>query len=127
KALAIQGDRIIAMTSDALVVIPLADVPSNTQLQKIQLPFAGARSLSLAGDRVVVGGPSSLAIYATVDATPTVIPVPTVAVTTKTDGSELYVLDPQGTVHVISSDTAQETDRKSTRLNSSHRTISYAV
>ena len=109
KALAIQGDRIIAMTSDALVVIPLADVPSNTQLQKIQLPFAGARSLSLAGDRVVVGGPSSLAIYATVDATPTVIPVPTVAVTTKTDGSELYVLDPQGTVHVISSDTAQET------------------
>jgi len=97
------------MTSDALVVIPLADVPSNTQLQKIQLPFAGARSLSLAGDRVVVGGPSSLAIYATVDATPTVIPVPTVAVTTKTDGSELYVLDPQGTVHVISSDTAQET------------------
>jgi len=109
KALAIQGDRIIAMTSDALVVIPLADVPSNTLLQKIQLPFAGARSLSLAGDRVVVGGPSSLAIYATVDATPTVIPVPTVAVTTKTDGSELYVLDPQGTVHVISSDTAQET------------------
>src|SRR5207248_1014133 len=68
-----------------------------------------ARSLSLAGDRVVVGGPSSLAIYATVDATPTVIPVPTVAVTTKTDGSELYVLDPQGIVHVISSDTAQET------------------
>jgi len=109
KALAIQSDRIIAMTSDALVVIPLAEVPSNTQLQKIQLPFAGALSLSLAGDRVVVGGPASLAIYATLGAPPTIVPIPTVAVTTKTDGSELYILDPQGTVHVISSDTGQET------------------
>src|SRR5439155_4993688 len=85
KALAIQGDRIIAMTSDALVVIPLADVPSNTQLQKIHLPFAGARSLSLAGDRVVVGGPTPLAIYATAHATPAGIPAPPAPATTKTD------------------------------------------
>src|SRR5207237_9399426 len=70
KALAIQGDRIIAMTSDALVVIPLADVPSNTKLQKIQLPFAGARSPSLAGDRVVLGGPGSPPLYGRRHATP---------------------------------------------------------
>ncbi|HEY8786029.1 MAG TPA: glycosyltransferase 87 family protein, partial [Candidatus Limnocylindria bacterium] len=109
KALAIQGDHIIAMTDDALVVIPLAEVPSNTALQKVQLPFTGARSLSLAGDRVIVGGPSSLAIYTTLDASPVVVAIPTVAVTAKTDGSEIYALDPQGIVHVISADTAQET------------------
>jgi predicted membrane-bound dolichyl-phosphate-mannose-protein mannosyltransferase len=109
KALAIQGDRVIAMTDDALVVVPLVAPTTNSVLQKIQLPFAGARSLSLAGDRVIVGGPSSLAIYATLDAAPIVVALPTVAVTAKTDGSEIYALDPQGTVHVISAETAQET------------------
>src|SRR5207302_4811312 len=70
KALAIQGDRIIAMTSDALVVIPLADVPSNTLLQKIQLPFAGARSPFPPGGRVGVGGSGYPGDYPTLDPTP---------------------------------------------------------
>ena len=109
KALAIQGDRIIAMTSDSLVVVPIAGVPSNTPLQQVKLPFSGARSLSLAGDRLVVGGPTALAIYATLDAEPTLVPIATVAVTAKTDATELYVLDPQGIVHVVSADTGQET------------------
>jgi predicted membrane-bound dolichyl-phosphate-mannose-protein mannosyltransferase len=108
-AIATQGDRAIVLLPASLVVVPFAEGPSNTQLQNIQLPFTGARSLSLAGDRVIVGGPSSLAIYATVDAKPIVVPVPTVAVTAKTDGSEIYALDPQGIVHVISAETAQET------------------
>ncbi|HYV22332.1 MAG TPA: phospholipid carrier-dependent glycosyltransferase [Candidatus Bathyarchaeia archaeon] len=108
KALAIQADRIIAMTGDALVVVPIAGVPSNTPLQQVKLPFSGARSLSLAGDRVIVGGPTSLAIYTTLDAEPLLVPIATVAVTAKTDGTELYVLDPQGIVHVISADTGQE-------------------
>jgi len=108
KALAIQGDHVIAMTNDTLVVIPFAEPAANSVLQVIQLPFSGARSLSLAGDRVVVGGPSSLAIYASLDATPTVIPIPTIAVTAKTDGSEVYVLDPQGVVHVVLAETGKE-------------------
>src|SRR5205807_2425425 len=40
---------------------------------------------------------------------PVAFAVPTVAVTAKTDGSEIYALDPQGIVHVISAETAQET------------------
>src|SRR5439155_20637359 len=76
KALAIQGDRIIAMTSDALVVIPLADVPSNTQLQKIQLPFAGARPPSLAGGPVVLRRPRPPPVSPTAHATPTPPPPP---------------------------------------------------
>jgi predicted membrane-bound dolichyl-phosphate-mannose-protein mannosyltransferase len=109
RAVAIQGDRVIAMTDQALVVAPLAEAPSNTALQKVQLPFGGARSLALAGDRVIVGGPTSLAIYTTLDATPTVIPTPTVAVTAKNDGAEIYALAPDGIVHVIATDTARET------------------
>jgi predicted membrane-bound dolichyl-phosphate-mannose-protein mannosyltransferase/Gpi18-like mannosyltransferase len=109
KALAIQGDRIVAMTNDALIVVPLAEQPGNTPLQRIPLPFAGARSLSLAGDRVIVGGPSSLAIYATLDAKPSFLSVATVAVTAKNDGSEIYALDPQGVVHVIAAETVKET------------------
>jgi dolichyl-phosphate-mannose-protein mannosyltransferase/glycosyl transferase family 87 len=109
RAVAIQGERVIAMTDQALVVIPFAEQASNTTLQRIQLPFGGARSLSIAGDRVIVGGPSSLAIYPTLETSPSVIPIPTVAVTTKNDGSEIYVLDPQGIVHVVSAETGKET------------------
>src|SRR5207249_1714377 len=76
KALAIQGDRIIAMTSDALVVIPLADVPSNTQLQKIQLPFAGARPPSPPGARSFARGPASPPSFPTPAATPPRPPPP---------------------------------------------------
>jgi predicted membrane-bound dolichyl-phosphate-mannose-protein mannosyltransferase len=78
----------------------------------IQLPFAGARSLSLAGDRVIVGGPTSLAIYPTLDASPIVLSIPTVAVTAKVDATEnkteIYALDPQGVLHVIAADSAKE-------------------
>src|SRR5205814_7118799 len=84
KALAIQGDRIIAMTSDALVVIPLADVPSNTQLQKIQLPFAGARPPSPPAAGGLPGGPSPLPASPPVDATPPPPPPPPAPGPTKT-------------------------------------------
>jgi predicted membrane-bound dolichyl-phosphate-mannose-protein mannosyltransferase len=109
RAVAIQGDRVIAMTDRALFVVPFAEHASNTALQSVQLPFDGARSLALAGDRVIVGGPASLAIYTTLEAAPTVIPTPTVAVTAKTDGTEVYALDPAGIVHVIATDTVKET------------------
>ncbi|TME31436.1 MAG: phospholipid carrier-dependent glycosyltransferase [Chloroflexi bacterium] len=66
-------------------------------------------SFEVSGDRVLVGTARSLAIYTTLDAAPVVIAIPTVAVTAKTDGSEVYALDPQGIVHVISADTGQET------------------
>src|SRR4029077_7850588 len=66
-------------------------------------------SFAVNGDRVLVGTARSLAIYTSLDAAPAVVAIPTVAVTAKTDGSEIYALDPQGVVHVISADTAQET------------------
>ena len=106
-AVAIQGDRIIAMTDDALLVVPLADVRATPTPQKIQLPFAGARSLSLAGDRVIVGGRSFARDLRNARRGACRVAIPTVAVTAKTDGSEIYALDPQGVVHVISAETGQ--------------------
>ena len=109
RAVAIQGDRVLAMTERALVVVPFGEAASNGALQQVQLPFADARSLSLAGDRLIAGGPSGLAIYPALDANPIVVHLQTVAVTSKTDGTELYALDPQGIVHVIATDSGQET------------------
>jgi predicted membrane-bound dolichyl-phosphate-mannose-protein mannosyltransferase len=97
------------MTDRTLVVIPFTEGASDTTLTAVQLPFGGARSLAIAGDRVIVGGPSSVAIYPTLETTPIVIPISTVAATVKDDGSEFYALDPQGIVHVIAAETGQET------------------
>ncbi len=108
-ALAIQGDHVIVLTTTALIVVPIMETPSNTVLHTITLPFGDARSLVLAGDSAVVGGATALAIYPTLDATPLTVPLETVAITAKPDGSELYVLDALGLVHVIAPGTAQET------------------
>src|SRR2546426_7434540 len=66
-------------------------------------------SFTVSAGRVLVGTSRSLAVYSTLDASPTIVPIATVAVTAKTDGSEFYALDPQGIVHVISAETAKET------------------
>ena len=108
-AVAIQGDHVIVLTTTALIVVPIAEPPSNTALQTVTLPFGDARSLVLAGDSLVVGGAKALAIYPTLDSAPLTVPLETVAMTVKPDGSELYVLDPPGIVHVIAPGTAQET------------------
>src|SRR5438067_7571416 len=108
RALAIRGDHVIAMTDTTLAVVPFAEVPSNTPIQQVTLPFAGATSLSVAGDQVVVGGAQGIAVYPSLDATPQVIVQPTVALTEKPDGSEIFALDPQGVVHDIAVDTLTE-------------------
>jgi predicted membrane-bound dolichyl-phosphate-mannose-protein mannosyltransferase len=66
-------------------------------------------SFAVSGGRVLVGTARSLSVYAALETTPRVVPIPTVAVTAKNDGSEIYALDPEGVVHVISAETGQET------------------
>jgi predicted membrane-bound dolichyl-phosphate-mannose-protein mannosyltransferase/Gpi18-like mannosyltransferase len=111
RAVAIQGDHVIALSEQGISLVSFAESPSNVgpQVERlVVLPFGDALSLWLAGDRVIVGGATSLAIYPTIGASPIVLPIPTVAVTAKTDGTEIYALDPQGVVHVIAADTAKE-------------------
>src|SRR5437773_4964458 len=116
RGIAVDGDRIFAVTDEEIDEIDLtpslrAAPPGHVSFSKVRAREAEPRvtSFAVSGDRVLVGTARSLAIYTTLDAAPVVIAIPTVAVTAKTDGSEVYALDPQGIVHVISADTGQET------------------
>ncbi len=116
RGMAVDGDRIFAVTDEEIDEIDLtpslrATPPGHVSFSKVRAREAEPRvtSFAVSGDRVLVGTARSLAIYTTLDAAPVVIAIPTVAVTAKTDGSEVYALDPQGIVHVISADTGQET------------------
>jgi dolichyl-phosphate-mannose-protein mannosyltransferase len=112
RAVAISGGHVFALSDGFVQDVSFESVspgvgPQVTALAA--LPFADARSLSLAGEGVIVGSPTALAIYPSVGATPVTLPIATVAVTTKPDGSELYVLDTQGIVHVVAAGTWKET------------------
>src|SRR2546428_1837529 len=74
-------------------------------------PFDGARAVGLAlgGSRVFVAAASGVAIWSDLGGEPVVYRGDVAAVTAKPDGSELYVLDPQGTVRVIAADSGLET------------------
>jgi len=116
RGIAVDGGRIFAVTDQEIDEIDLtpslrATPPGHVSFSKVRAREAEPRvtSFAVSGDRVLVGTARSLAIYTTLDAAPVVIAIPTVAVTAKTDGSEVYALDPQGIVHVISADTGQET------------------
>ncbi|MEK6225214.1 MAG: phospholipid carrier-dependent glycosyltransferase [Chloroflexota bacterium] len=112
RAVAISGDHMLALSDDFVQDVSFEPLPAGVSPPVVglaALPFADARSLSLAGDGVIVGGPTSLAVYPTTGASPITIPIATVAVTTKPDGSEIYVLDTQGVVHVVAAGTWKET------------------
>ncbi|HEY7623816.1 MAG TPA: phospholipid carrier-dependent glycosyltransferase [Candidatus Limnocylindria bacterium] len=112
RALAIQGDYVIAMSDGGLAFMRFAGLPEGVSPQAerlVSLPFTDARAFALAGDAIVTGG-SELAIFPSLGASePITLPISTVAVATKPDGSELYVLDPQGLVHVVAAGTWKET------------------
>ena len=74
-------------------------------------PFDPARTIGLAagGDRVYLATASGVAIWNDLGAPPLSYRGDVRSITVKPDGSELYVLDPLGIVHVIAPETAQET------------------
>ncbi|HEY8825975.1 MAG TPA: phospholipid carrier-dependent glycosyltransferase [Candidatus Limnocylindria bacterium] len=116
RGIAINGDRIFAVIDQEIDEIDLtkdirAAPPGHLSFTKVRTRAGEptVTSFAVSGDRVLVGTARSLSIYASLDAPPVVVATPTVAVTAKTDGSEIYALDPQGVVHVISADTGQET------------------
>jgi predicted membrane-bound dolichyl-phosphate-mannose-protein mannosyltransferase len=116
RGLAVDGDRIFTVIDQEIDEIDLTEAiraapPGQMSFSKVRTREGepAVTSFAVSGDRILVGTAQSLAIYTTLDAPPVVIATPTVAVTAKTDGSEIYALDPQGTVHVISTETMQET------------------
>ncbi|HVD51334.1 MAG TPA: phospholipid carrier-dependent glycosyltransferase [Candidatus Udaeobacter sp.] len=116
RGIAIAGERIFAVIDQEIDEIDLTEAiraapPGHLAFtrERTRDGEPAVTSFAVSGDRVLVGTARSLTIYNTLEAAPIVVAVPTVAVTAKTDGSEIYALDPQGIVHVISAETAQET------------------
>lgn len=101
RALAVDGRTIFGATDEQLFTIPIDD-PAAIRL--FPLPVKGPVSaFALVGGRIVVGSAAATVVFASFDGSApslTSLP-PSVAITAKPDGSDLYLLDPTGAVHVI--------------------------
>jgi predicted membrane-bound dolichyl-phosphate-mannose-protein mannosyltransferase len=125
RALALDGQRILWVTDTELFQKPVAEQPGNSQIQRAKLPMAGpVTGLLMSGGRVVVATGSGIAIYTAIDTAPITSLVGATAVTSNTDGTELYVLDPRGDIHVI--DPASGSERRQLPGAGPGRAIAYA-
>ena len=79
---------------------------------------------ALIGGRLVVGTAADTSVYVSVEAAPTVIATAAVGFAAKNDGSEAYLLDANGAVHVI--ETAGWTETKTYPSVAKERTIAFA-
>jgi Gpi18-like mannosyltransferase/predicted membrane-bound dolichyl-phosphate-mannose-protein mannosyltransferase len=110
RAIVLDHDRVFWVTNSELFQKPVKESPSNTAIARATLPMAGpVTAFFMASGRVVVLTPTGTAIYTAVDAAPIVSRLGGVAATSNTDGTELYVVDARGDVHVIDPATGSET------------------
>ena len=131
-ALSVDGDRLYAAIPNTIVELPFdaatrAAHPAQPfpPLGSHALPGPGAVTALMAiGGRVVVGTATSVSIFATIGGDPVVAEIPTRGLASKLDGSEIYVLDQQGAVHVLDPMTAKET--KSYPSVANERAIAFA-
>ena len=110
RALLLDGQSILWVTDTELFQRPVTEQPSNFQVPRAKLPVSGPiTGLVMAGARVVVATRSGIAIYTAIDAAPVTSQLGAAAVTSNADGTELYVLDARGDVHVVDPATGSET------------------
>ncbi len=110
RAMVLDGERILWVTDTELFENPVTEPPSNFRMPRATLPVTGPiTSLFVSGGRVVVATASGVAIYTAIDAPPVMSPVGGVAATSNKEGTELYVLDARGDVHVVDPTTGGET------------------
>ena len=116
-SLAVDGDHLYAVTDRELVDLPFDPATRTAHRDRPLAPRAtqtlfssdAVTAFAVVDGRVVVGTAREVSIYVTVGTDPIVSPVGSVGLASKPDGSELYVLDPQGSVHVLDPTTAKET------------------
>jgi Gpi18-like mannosyltransferase/predicted membrane-bound dolichyl-phosphate-mannose-protein mannosyltransferase len=124
RALTSDGRTIFGANDEEAFTIPIDDVGAARHLK---LPSAGPLSaFALVGGRVVVGTATGSAVFASFDGSAPAIPSlpPSVAIAAKPDGSEIYLVDPGGTVHVINMTTGVEA--KSYPSVAVERAVAYA-
>ena len=116
-ALAVDGDRLYVVTKDEVGELPFdaatraahRNAPGILGIAFHALPRTGAvTAFTAVGGRVVVGTATWMASFLSITADPVVVDVPAIGFASKLDGSELYVLDPVGSVHVLDPTTLKE-------------------
>ena len=118
RALAVGDGSALIATDQEICQISLPAPSTRTGLRDplpfdrcVVRPFAPATTVALAsaGTNVFFATTSGVAIYSDLGLEPRLYRGDVRAITTKNDGTEIYALDPQGIVHVVSAETGQET------------------
>ena len=110
RAIALDRGRVFWVTNTELFQSPVKEPPSNTASLHATLPMSGpVTALFMSSGRVVVLTAAGTAIYTAADAAPVVSRLGGVAATSNIDGTELYLLDARGDVHVVDPATGSET------------------
>ncbi len=116
-ALAVDGDHLYVVTKDEVGDLPFDAATRVAHRNAPGIPGIAFHALprpmpvtafAVVGGRVVVGTATWTASFLSVTADPVVADVPAIGFASKLDGSELYVLDPEGSVHVLDPTTLKE-------------------
>ena len=124
RALAVDGRTIFGVNDEQAFMIPIDDPGA---VRYLPLPPIGPlRTFAVVDGRVAVGGMTRSALLTRFDGSPPTLGSlpPSVAITAKPDGSELFLLDPAGAVHVINVATGAES--KAYPAVAVERAIAYA-
>ncbi|HLZ47220.1 MAG TPA: phospholipid carrier-dependent glycosyltransferase [Candidatus Limnocylindria bacterium] len=120
--------RSVAIVEDHVYVVAdrdLADLSLTRQHADLTRPLpAPPLAAAIVAGRLVVGSATATTVYESIDAAPAVLAIGAVGIAQKNDGSEAYLLDPDGGVHVI--ETATWTETKIYPSVAKERAVAYA-
>ncbi len=120
RAVAVDGSRVLVATDRELIETDLA----LSSVTRAALRGSGTvTALAAASGKVAVGSAAGAEIHAT--GPPLFVTTPVSALTLRPDGTALYLLDPQGTVHVVN--TADGTERNAHPTGGPVSAIAYAL
>jgi predicted membrane-bound dolichyl-phosphate-mannose-protein mannosyltransferase len=123
RAIAIDDGQVIVVTDTALMEFPRAPPPSNAAVPVRPITGPVTAFARVAG-RSLIGTASTTAVIGGNADAPITIAIAAIGIATKNDGSEAYVLDPVGTVHVI--ETAGWSETKTYPSGATERAIAFA-
>ncbi len=105
RSVAVDGDHLYVTADGELADLSLTRQHFDHTLPLAALPTASA----LMSGQLIVADVTTTRVYTQLDATPTVIATGAIGIAAKNDGSELYLLDASGSVHVVNTATWTET------------------
>ncbi|MBI3522502.1 MAG: phospholipid carrier-dependent glycosyltransferase [Chloroflexi bacterium] len=123
-ALGVEEDTVYGANEEEVFAISLADA-SHRSSHALPTSRDVTAFAVLSGGRVVIGTSTLTAIYPAVTSDPVRVAIPSIGVASKPDGSELYLLEPGGSVRVV--DPVGGIDSRSYASTGPARAIAYAL